>query len=283
MEASIEVHPPVTTEEQLRALARLGFNRLSMGVQDFDPDVQRVVNRLQPFEQTRDLIDQARRHGFISVNVDLMYGLPLQNVERFSKTLDRIEQLRPDRIALFGYAHMPRLKKHQRVLRTEDLPTAEGRLALFELGLERLERAGYVSIGLDHFALAHDELAIALGNGSLRRNFMGYTTCASSDVVAFGPSAISEVEGTYVQNAHDVRQWAASLEAGRLAVSRGWSPSKDDNLRRRLIMRLFCQLEVDLEAFGRDEGVDFEQYFRPSSGNCASWSGTASWKGRAVC
>jgi oxygen-independent coproporphyrinogen-3 oxidase len=252
VEASIEVHPPVTTEEQLRALARLGFNRLSMGV--------------QPFEQTRDLIDQARRHGFISVNVDLMYGLPLQNVERFSKTLDRIEQLRPDRIALFGYAHMPRLKKHQRVLRTEDLPTAEGRLALFELGLERLERAGYVSIGLDHFALAHDELAIALGNGSLRRNFMGYTTCASSDVVAFGPSAISEVEGTYVQNAHDVRQWAASLEAGRLAVSRGWSPSKDDNLRRRLIMRLFCQLEVDLEAFGRDEGVDFEQYFRPELG-----------------
>lgn len=261
VEASIEVHPPVTTAAQVETLARLGFNRISMGVQDFDPEVQRVVNRPQPFEQTRELIALARASGFVSVNVDLMYGLPKQSVERFTRTLDAVDVLRPDRIALFGYAHMPAIKKHQRVFAAADLPSSELRLALLELGIERLQRSGYVAIGLDHFALRHDELVVALEGGTLRRNFMGYTTCASSDVVAFGPSSISELGGVYLQNAHDVREWAAALEGGGLAVRRGWESSPDDDIRRRLIMRLFCQLEVDLAAFGRDEGIDVERYF----------------------
>jgi len=248
IEASIEIHPAVTSVEQIRTLARLGFNRVSMGVQDFDPEVQRRINRRQSFEQTRALIDESRAAGFVSVNVDLMYGLPLQTVERFQYTLDRIEQLRPDRIALFGYAHVPTMKRHQRVFQSEELPGPEERLALLESSIERLISMGYVHVGLDHFALEDDELCQARAAGTLRRNFMGYTTCADSDVLAFGPSAISEVSGTYVQNAREVHDWAEMLEHGRLPAVRGHRPSAEDRARSALIMQLFCSLEVDLDA-----------------------------------
>jgi oxygen-independent coproporphyrinogen III oxidase len=248
IEASIEIHPAVTSIEQIRTLARLGFNRVSMGVQDFDPAVQKRINRRQSFEETRDLIVEARSRGFVSVNVDLMYGLPLQTVDHFQRTLDRIEELRPDRIALFGYAHVPSMKKHQGLFQPEELPGAAERLALLETSVQRLIAAGYVHVGLDHFALQGDELCRARAGGTLRRNFMGYTTCADSDVLAFGPSAISEVRGTYVQNAREVHDWARMLEQGRLPAVRGHRPSDEDLARSALIMRLFCSLEVDLDA-----------------------------------
>lgn len=263
LEMSLEVHPPVTTFEQLQTLAELGFNRLSMGVQDFDPVVQERINRLQPFEQTRDLMAEARRLGFRSLNVDLMYGLPSQTVEGFGQTLELLLALRPERVAVFGYAHMPKLIKHQRVLDGPDLPAGDARLALLELALSRLQGAGYVSIGLDHFALAGDELAVARGDGTLRRNFMGYTTCAESDVLAFGPSSISEVRGAFVQNAREVRDWATRVERGELPVVRGWAPTPDDDLRRELIQQLFCQLQLDTAAFARAHGIDFDATFRP--------------------
>ena len=247
IEASIEIHPAVTSVEQIRALARLGFNRLSMGVQDFDPEVQERINRHQSFEETRDLITEGRAQGFVSINVDLMYGLPLQTVDRFQRTLDRVEELRPDRVALFGYAHVPSLKKHQGVFQREELPGAADRLALLETSIERLHSAGYVHVGLDHFALEGDELCRARAAGTLRRNFMGYTTCADSDVLAFGPSAISEVRGTYVQNARGVHEWAGRLETGHLAAVRGHRPDTEDLARSALIMELFCNLGVDLD------------------------------------
>jgi oxygen-independent coproporphyrinogen III oxidase len=259
-EASIEIHPPVTTAEQMRTLARLGFNRVSMGVQDFDPVVQARVNRIQPFEQTRDLVALSRELGFLSVNVDLMYGLPRQSVNGFSRTLDRVEEMRPDRIALFGYAHVPSLKKRQGQFSQEELPGPELRLVLLETALTRLRAAGYLYIGLDHFALPDDELCRARAAGTLRRNFMGYTTCAQSDVLAFGPSAISDVAGTYLQNDREVHRWAERLEnGGGLAVVRGHRLSPEDVARRDLIMRLFCQLEVDLEAVTREHPGAFGQ------------------------
>ena len=248
IEASIEIHPAVTSVEQIRTLARLGFNRVSMGVQDFDPAVQKRINRKQSFEETRGLIAESRALGFVSVNVDLMYGLPLQTVDHFQRTLDRIEELHPDRIALFGYAHVPSMKKHQRLFQPQELPGPADRLALLETSIQRLLAAGYVHVGLDHFALEDDELCRARTAGTLRRNFMGYTTCADSDVLAFGPSAISEVAGTYVQNAREVHEWAALLEEGRLPAVRGHHPSAEDRARSALIMQLFCSLGVDLDA-----------------------------------
>jgi oxygen-independent coproporphyrinogen-3 oxidase len=177
-----------------------------MGVQDFDPNVQARIRRKQPFAQTQSLIEEARALGFTSINLDLMYGLPLQTASSFGRTLDLVEVLRPERIALFGYAHMPSLKKHQAVLNA-DLPTPAERLQLLELGIERLQSAGYVHIGLDHFALPDDELCLARADGSLRRNFMGYTTCRASDTLAFGPSAIAEVGGDFLQNERDTKAW----------------------------------------------------------------------------
>jgi len=246
LEASIEVHPPVTMVSQLQTLARLGFNRVSMGVQDFDPLVQQRVNRHQPYAQTMGLVHAARDLGFQSVNLDLMYGLPLQTVERFERTLDQVIALRPDRLALFGYAHMPSLKRHQRLIDAKELPSPAERLALLTRSIEKLGQGGWQPIGLDHFALPTDELFRARAAGTLRRNFMGYTTCADSDVVGFGPSAISEAGGAFIQNAREVHDWAARLESGRLAADRGWRLSEDDARRGAQIARLFCQLEADL-------------------------------------
>jgi oxygen-independent coproporphyrinogen III oxidase len=261
LEASLEVHPPVTTHAQLQTLVELGFNRLSMGVQDFDPEVQERVNRPQPFAQTAALIAAARAKGFSSINVDLMYGLPLQTAARFRRTLDLVETLRPNRIALFGYAHMPSLKKHQRMISASELPGPSERLEILDLTIERLLATGYRYIGLDHFALEGDELTVARDAGTLRRNFMGYTTCAQSDVLAFGPSSISEVDGGFLQNERELNDWARRLESGQLPVVRGWDSSRDDALRAELIQQLFCRLELDTQAFGAEHGLDFEATF----------------------
>jgi oxygen-independent coproporphyrinogen-3 oxidase len=257
-ELSIEVHPPVTSFSQLSVLRALGFDRVSMGVQDFDPVVQRRINRAQPFEQTRALIDESRRLGFRSVNVDLMYGLPSQTLERYAATLDQVLTLKPDRLAVFGYAHLPAVKPHQRLLEGPDLPDARLRLSLLELALARLLDAGYESIGLDHFALSTDDLFRARADGTLRRNFMGYTTCADSEVLAFGPSSISEVRGAFLQNARDTRAWASCIERGVLPVERGWLCSSDDLERAKLLQALFCSLELDADAVSRCSAIELE-------------------------
>ncbi|MGO9066830.1 MAG: oxygen-independent coproporphyrinogen III oxidase [Myxococcaceae bacterium] len=262
VEASIEVHPAVTTVEQMRVLAGLGFNRVSMGVQDFDPVVQSRVNRIQQWEQTRDLVQASRDLGFVSINVDLMYGLPRQTVHGFMRTLDRIEELRPERVALFGYAHVPSLKRRQGQFTPEELPSSELRLALFEKSLARLQDAGYQYIGLDHFALPTDELSQARANGTLRRNFMGYTTCAETDVLAFGPSAISDIGGAYLQNEREVHRWAKRLEDGGLAVSRGHWLSFEEGARRDILAQLFCQLEVDFDEVARRYPGVFDDEFQ---------------------
>ncbi len=261
IEASIEVHPPVTTEEQLATLRALGFNRVSMGVQDFDPDVQARIHRLQPFEQTRDLMKAARRHGFVSQNVDLMYGLPLQTVPKFDRTLDRIEELMPDRVALFGYAHVPRMKRQQGSFRSSELPTADERLQLLEHSIRRLTKMGYRYVGLDHFALPGDELVRAQQSRTLRRNFMGYTTCARTDVLAFGPSAISDLGGIYWQNEKSLDAWCARVGQGRLPIERAWRSTPEDALRRRVIESLFCDLELVYDDLRTAEGVDFTARF----------------------
>jgi oxygen-independent coproporphyrinogen III oxidase len=260
-ETSIEVHPAVTSHSQVRTLARLGFNRISMGVQDFDPEVQQRIQRLQSFELTRDLIVCARDSGFQSVNVDLMYGLPMQTQEKFARTLEKVDALAPDRIALFGYAHMPKLKKAHRLFVLDELPDMDERLALLEMCIAHLQGAGFVYIGLDHFARPEDELCRARAEGTLRRNFMGYTTCADSDVLAFGPSAISEVRGAFIQNERDTTPWAERLASGGLTCVRGARPSVDDDRRREVIQHLFCDLALDTRALGERFGCDFEETF----------------------
>lgn len=261
LEASIEVHPPVTTADQLRTLASLGFTRVSMGVQDFDAQVQARINRLQPFEQTAWLIETARSVGFTEVNVDLMYGLPLQTAQRFERTLALVDQLSPDRVALFGYAHMPSLKKHQGVFKADELPRPEERLAILESSISHFTQAGYEYVGLDHFAKPNDPLLKARRDGTLRRNFMGYTTGAKTDVIAFGPSSISEVGAAYWQNEREVHDWCKRLEAEQAPVTRGWELSGRDVLEREVIAQLFCQLKLDTHGFDATHGVKFADTF----------------------
>lgn len=260
-EVSIEVHPPVTTFEQLETLRSLGFNRISMGIQDFDPAVQAAVNRIQPFEQTRDLIAKARELGFLSVNTDLMYGLPLQSVERFKETLRLVEQLRPDRIALFNFAYLPWLKPHHKLIKEENLPPADEKIAIFESAIDSLIRQGYKYIGMDHFALPDDELSIAQAERTLRRNFMGYTTCADSDLLAFGVTSISDLDAAYLANAKKIDEYMELLNQPVLPTQRGMVLSADDRLRRDVINRLICHCYLDKAEIERLHGIDFDSYF----------------------
>ncbi|MFP5504153.1 MAG: oxygen-independent coproporphyrinogen III oxidase, partial [Candidatus Sericytochromatia bacterium] len=237
-EVSLELHPPVTTFEQLETLRHLGFNRVSMGIQDFDPEVQEAVNRIQPYEQTRDLIAKCRELGFYSVNTDLMYGLPFQTLEKFKKTLGLVETLRPDRIALFNYAHVPWLKKHMAMIKEHTLPKPNEKLDIFEYAIGDLLRQGYRYIGMDHFALPENELAIAQADKTLQRNFMGYTTCADSDLYAFGVSSIGDLDRAYLQNERVVARYIELMKEQELPVKRGMTLSDDDRLRREVINRL---------------------------------------------
>ena len=252
-EISIEVDPRVTKRAHLEILAALGFNRISMGVQDFDSKVQETIHRVQSFEQTAELVHAARELGFRSVNLDLIYGLPFQTPESFAKTLDRFHELAPDRIACYGYAHVPWLKKHQRVLPEAALPTASGKLALYLLALESFLDRGYTAIGMDHFAKNDEDLAVAAGDGTLHRNFMGYSTHPAEDMVAFGMSSISEVDGAFSQNFKNVQSWEATIDAGELPVDRGLVRSADDERRRRIILDLMCRFELK---FDDHEGAD---------------------------
>jgi oxygen-independent coproporphyrinogen-3 oxidase len=258
---SIELDPRHVTPEDIAELARIGFNRASLGVQDFDADVQAAVNREQSVEQTRAVVEACRASGFRSVNIDLIYGLPKQTCEGFGRTLDVVADMRPDRVAVYGYAHMPTLFKAQGRIRAEDLPDAEGRLALLQLAIQRLTDAGYAYIGMDHFALPDDDLATSQARGGLHRNFMGYTTHADSDLIGVGVSAISHVGDTYSQNARDLHGWEAALDAGRLPVFRGMRLTEDDQLRADLIQALMCHGEVPIDALERRYDVVFGEYF----------------------
>jgi oxygen-independent coproporphyrinogen-3 oxidase len=243
-ERSIEVDPRVTTHEQLEVLAANGFNRISMGVQDFATVVQEAIRRIQSREQTEKLARDARDLGFLSVNFDLIYGLPFQTVESFRDSVDQVIEMRPDRIALYSYAHVTWISKQQRGFENKDLPEPERKAAILLAAIERFDRAGYRYLGLDHFALPEDELATAALTGDLRRNFMGYTTKAGVDALAFGASGISETGEAYAQSMRDPKEWQERIESGHLPTLRGWWLSEDDKRRKWLIHRLMCQGEV---------------------------------------
>ena len=258
---SIELDPRAITPDEVGELAAIGFTRASLGVQDFDPDVQRAVNRVQGVPETIGVLDACRRHGMRSVNVDLIYGLPRQTPAGFATTLDTVIGARPDRIAVYGYAHLPQLFKAQRQIEATELPSAEAKLALLALAIEKLTGAGYVYIGMDHFALPRDELALAQARGTLHRNFMGYTTHASTDLVGLGVSAISHVGSSFSQNPRELTAWSAAIEAGRLPVCRGVRMSADDELRADLIQHLMCHGEVLVAALEDRHDIVFAEYF----------------------
>jgi len=261
-DVSIELDPRCLSPSDVADLATIGFNRASLGVQDFDPAVQAAVNRIQTVEETLAIIEACRRYGLRSVNVDLIYGLPKQTPEGFAKTLDIVITTRPDRLAVYSYAHLPQLFKPQRRIDAADLPAPHVKLALLQLAIERLTAAGYVYIGMDHFALPDDDLALAQARGGLHRNFMGYTTHADSDLVGVGVSAISHIGASFSQNPRDLPTWQAAIDDGRLPVFRGMRLDDDDSLRADLIGQLMCQGEIPVSALERRYAIDFDDYFR---------------------
>ncbi|MFZ3024244.1 oxygen-independent coproporphyrinogen III oxidase [Pseudomonas sp.] len=265
-EFSIEVDPRTISTEQIEHLRQLGFNRLSFGVQDFDPDVQAAVNRQQSEEQIYALVAAAREAKFKSVSVDLIYGLPLQTVASFDVTLSKIIALRPDRIAAYSYAHLPELVRAQRLIRREDMPPPERKMELLELTISRLTAAGYVYIGMDHFALPDDELALARADGTLQRNFQGYSTFAECDLIGLGVSAIGKVGDTYSQSVKELSQYYARLDQGLLPVHRGYRLNADDQLRRDVISDLMCHGRIDFASIEARHHIRFKEYFAEALG-----------------
>jgi oxygen-independent coproporphyrinogen-3 oxidase len=262
-EYSVEIDPRTVTRERLAHLAEQGFNRLSFGVQDFEPVVQKAVHRIQPAEQVFDLVAASRELGFESVNVDLIYGLPMQTPETFERTLEQITQLRPDRIALYAYAHLPERFKPQRRIHTQDLPPAASKLVMLSSAMRVLMAAGYVYVGMDHFALPTDALAVAKRQGRLHRNFQGYSTQPDCDLIALGVSSIGRVGPTFSQNVKTLDEYYDLLNQGRLPVVRGMALTRDDLVRRTVIMALMCQGSVLFESVELAHLVDFKQYFAP--------------------
>jgi len=260
-ESSLEVDPRRVEPGTMSFLAGLGFNRLSVGVQDFDPEVQKAVHRIQSEEVTRRVIDEARASGFRSVNMDLIYGLPKQTLESFGRTLDRTIAIAPDRIALYSYAHLPHVFMPQRRIAQADLPAAEVKLQILTTAIERLTGAGYVYIGMDHFARPDDELAVAQRQGRLHRNFQGYSTHPDCDLVGLGISAIGRVGPTYYQNVKRLDEYYGALDAGRLPVARGIELAPDDLVRRAVIQALICQFCVSIESIELAYLIDFRKYF----------------------
>ncbi|HEU4385656.1 MAG TPA: oxygen-independent coproporphyrinogen III oxidase [Anaeromyxobacteraceae bacterium] len=246
VEKAVEIDPAITTKSQVTALAGMGFNRISMGVQDFDHKVQETVGRIQGEKETAELVQHARQLGFRGVNLDLIYGLPYQTLDTWKDTLRRIVAIRPDRLAVFGYAHVPWAKPHQRLMPAAALPDTELRVRLFLAAAEAFGEVGYRQIGLDHFALESDELALAQDGGYLYRNFQGYTVRPADDTVAFGMTSISDIGCAYAQNAHKLKDWVEAVEAGRIPVERGAAMSADDLLRRFTINRVMCLFRLDL-------------------------------------
>jgi oxygen-independent coproporphyrinogen-3 oxidase len=260
-ECSIEIDPRTVTTERLQFLHDMGFNRISYGVQDFDPDVQKAVHRVQPYEQVAALMEDARRIGFDSVNVDLIYGLPKQTPESFTRTLQQVSTLRPDRIALYAYAHLPERFKPQRRIIAAELPGAANKVSMLSQALAAFISSGYVYIGMDHFALPDDALAVAKRQGRLHRNFQGYSTQADCDLIGLGISSIGKVGATYSQNAKTMDEYCDMLDQGKLPVVRGLALSRDDLARRAVIMALMCQGQVVFESIELAWLLDFKTYF----------------------
>lgn len=263
-EFGIELDPRFCDADYVRALAPLGFNRVSVGIQDFDPDVQAAVNRIQSVAQTRAVLDAARESGFRSTSVDLIYGLPKQTLAGFARTLDEVIALAPDRVAAYAYAHLPQRFKAQRQIHAADLPDAATRLRLLGLTVEKLTAAGYRYIGMDHFARAGDELARAQDAGTLQRNFQGYSTHGGCDLIGLGMSAISHIGASFSQNAHDLPNYYGAIDGGRLPVARGLAMSGDDVIRADAIGLLMCQGRLDIAVFEARHNLDFQAYFDAS-------------------
>jgi len=259
-EFSIEIDPRVTTTGQLQTLRSLGFNRLSMGIQDFDPNVQVAIRRIQPYEHTREFFENARALGFQSINADLIYGLPKQTRSSFQKALDLVLELDPDRLAVFSYAHVPVLKHQQRSFE-KYLPSESEKLQLFVDAMQRLSAAGYEHIGMDHFARPGDGLVAARNDGSLHRNFQGYTTHGETDLLGFGVSAISHVGNTFTQNHRELRAWDDDVGAGRLPVFRGYVQTKDDAIRGAVIEDCLCNSRISKSEIERRFQINFDDYF----------------------
>ncbi len=260
-EYSIEVDPRTVDADRLKTLKNLGFNRLSFGVQDFDPAVQKAVHRVQPADQVFDLVARAREIGFDSVNVDLIYGLPLQTPESFDRTLAQVNELRPDRIALYGYAHLPERFKPQRRIDSAQLPGGAAKVSMLSRALNAFGEAGYVYIGMDHFALPEDSLAVAKRQGRLHRNFQGYSTQPDCDLIALGVSSIGRVGPTYSQNAKTLDEYYDLLNHNQFPVVRGLALTRDDLLRRAVIMAIMCQGHLQFEAIELAHLINFKQYF----------------------
>ena len=260
-EYSIEVDPRTVSVERVHSLRRQGFNRISLGVQDFDPDVQKAVNRVQPEAETVAIIDAARAAGFRSVSIDLIYGLPKQTLASMARTLDQVVQAGPDRISVYHYAHMPHLFKPQRRILQADMPDSDTKLAMLQLCIERLGAAGYVYIGMDHFARPDDDLAVAQRQGRLHRNFQGYSTHADADLVACGVSSIGAVGATYSQNVKTLDEYYELIDRNELPVQRGIRLSMDDALRRAIIQQLMCQFELPIAAIEQAFPIVFDHHF----------------------
>ncbi len=260
-EFSIEIDPRTATPEDIAGMGEVGFNRVSLGVQDFDPEVQKAVNRIQSVEETQGLITAARQSGFNSVSLDLIYGLPLQTVKTFDRTLDTVLEMRPDRLAIYSYAHLPQMFRAQKLVQEDQLPSPETKLEIFRRTTERLTGEGYVYIGMDHFALASDELVQAQQRGELQRNFQGYSTHAKCDLIGLGMSAIGRVGDSFSQNVKDLGVYTSMLEKGQMPIERGYTMSQDDRIRAAVIQEVMCHGKLDFDAASANLGINFKEYF----------------------
>lgn len=261
-ENGCEIDPRELTYEHLVALREGGFNRISMGVQDFNEKVQTAVNRIQPEDLTRKVVDWVRELKFESINLDLMYGLPFQTVEEFEKSVDALIDISPDRIALFNYAHVPWMKKHMELIKEEDLPTPEVKLEIFKMSVEKLTSAGYEFIGMDHFAKPDDDLSKAFHEKRLYRNFQGYSTNAGTDLYALGITSISQFGNVYAQNLKSEKEYTTALDEGIIPVMKGYSMNQDDIIRKEVIMKIMCDFELDFASIDKKFDINFEEYFR---------------------
>jgi len=261
LEAGVEIDPRRLSRDQVVALRGAGFNRASMGVQDNNPKVQEAVHRIQPLEETQRAVDWLRKENFESLNIDLIYGLPYQTEESFEQTIDEVIALNPDRLAIFSYAHVPWIKPAQKIMTDDILPGPEVKLRLLKLTIEKLTGAGYVYIGMDHFAKPDDELAVAQSEKTLQRNFQGYSTAGGADIFGFGMSSISQIPDAYWQNIKELDDYSSTVDRGKRPIARGYLLTPEDRIRREVIMRMMCHLELDFAKLSWELDIDFTQFF----------------------